>query len=86
MVHTAIGGAYQREDGVYVAPINLLKPIMRKSGRLPISVHTIPLRPDIPLRRSTLPRYRYRKFISSMIITIHYLLDDSTLSEHIRAY
>ena len=26
MVLTAIGGAYQREDGVYVAPINLLKP------------------------------------------------------------
>ena len=26
MVLTAIGGAYKREDGVYVAPINLLKP------------------------------------------------------------
>lgn len=26
MVLTAIGGAYQREDGVYVAPINLLRP------------------------------------------------------------
>lgn len=26
MVLTAIGGSYQREDGVYVAPINLLKP------------------------------------------------------------
>ena len=26
MVLTAIGSAYQREDGVYVAPINLLKP------------------------------------------------------------
>ena len=26
MVLTAVGGAYQREDGVYVAPINLLKP------------------------------------------------------------
>lgn len=26
MVLTAIGGAYQREDGVFVAPINLLKP------------------------------------------------------------
>ena len=26
MVLTATGGAYQREDGVYVAPINLLKP------------------------------------------------------------
>lgn len=26
LVLTAIGGAYQREDGVYVAPINLLKP------------------------------------------------------------
>lgn len=22
----AVGGAYQREDGVFVAPINLLKP------------------------------------------------------------
>ena len=26
MVLTAVGGAFQREDGVYVAPINLLKP------------------------------------------------------------
>ena len=26
MVLTAVGGAYQRDDGVYVAPINLLKP------------------------------------------------------------
>lgn len=26
MVLTAVGGAYQREDGVYVAPVNLLKP------------------------------------------------------------
>ena len=26
MVLTATGGAYKREDGVYVAPINLLKP------------------------------------------------------------
>ena len=26
MVLTAVGGAYQRQDGVYVAPINLLKP------------------------------------------------------------
>lgn len=26
LVLTAVGGAYQREDGVYVAPINLLKP------------------------------------------------------------
>ena len=26
MVLPAVGGAYQREDGVYVAPINLLKP------------------------------------------------------------
>ena len=26
MVLTAVGGAYRREDGVYVAPINLLKP------------------------------------------------------------
>ncbi len=26
MVLTAVGGAYQREDGIYVAPINLLKP------------------------------------------------------------
>ena len=26
MVLTAVGGAYQREDGVFVAPINLLKP------------------------------------------------------------
>lgn len=26
MVLTAVGGAYQREDGVYVAPINMLKP------------------------------------------------------------
>ncbi len=26
MILTAVGGAYQREDGVYVAPINLLKP------------------------------------------------------------
>ena len=26
MVLTAVGGAYKREDGVYVAPINLLKP------------------------------------------------------------
>ena len=26
MVLTAVGGAYQREDGVYVAPISLLKP------------------------------------------------------------
>ncbi len=26
MVLTAVGGAYQREDGVYVTPINLLKP------------------------------------------------------------
>jgi hypothetical protein len=26
MVLTAVGAAYQREDGVYVAPINLLKP------------------------------------------------------------
>lgn len=26
LVLTAVGGAYRREDGVYVAPINLLKP------------------------------------------------------------
>jgi len=26
LVLTAVGGAYQREDGVFVAPINLLKP------------------------------------------------------------
>ena len=26
LVLTAVGGAYKREDGVYVAPINLLKP------------------------------------------------------------
>lgn len=26
MILTAVGGAYKREDGVYVAPINLLKP------------------------------------------------------------
>ena len=26
LVLTAVGGAYMREDGVYVAPINLLKP------------------------------------------------------------
>ena len=26
LVLTAIGGAYKREDGVYVAPINMLKP------------------------------------------------------------
>ena len=26
MVLTAVGGSYQREDGVYVVPINLLKP------------------------------------------------------------
>ena len=26
MVLTAVSGAYQRKDGVYVAPINLLKP------------------------------------------------------------
>ncbi|MCD8284995.1 MAG: DUF4143 domain-containing protein [Prevotellaceae bacterium] len=26
MVLTSVGAAYQREDGVYVAPINLLKP------------------------------------------------------------
>ena len=26
LVLTSVGGAYQREDGVYVAPINLLKP------------------------------------------------------------
>ena len=26
MVLTAVGGAYQREDGVFVVPINLLKP------------------------------------------------------------
>jgi hypothetical protein len=26
MVLTAVGSAYQREDGVYVAPINMLKP------------------------------------------------------------
>ena len=26
MVLTAVGGAYQREDGVYVAPVNLLRP------------------------------------------------------------
>lgn len=26
LVLTAVGGAYQREDGVYVAPINMLKP------------------------------------------------------------
>lgn len=26
MVLTAVGAAYQREDGVYVVPINLLKP------------------------------------------------------------
>lgn len=25
LVLTAVGGAYKREDGVYVAPINLLK-------------------------------------------------------------
>ncbi len=27
MVLTAIGGAYRRKDGVYVVPINLLKPV-----------------------------------------------------------
>jgi hypothetical protein len=26
LVLTAVGGAYQREDGVFVAPINMLKP------------------------------------------------------------
>ncbi len=26
VVLTVIGGAYQREDGIYVVPINLLKP------------------------------------------------------------
>lgn len=26
MVLTAVGGSYQREDGVYVVPINLLRP------------------------------------------------------------
>ena len=26
MVLTAVGGAYQREDGIFVAPINLLRP------------------------------------------------------------
>ena len=26
LVLTAVGGAYKREDGVFVAPINLLKP------------------------------------------------------------
>lgn len=26
MVLTAVGGAYKRDDGVYVAPINMLKP------------------------------------------------------------
>ena len=26
LVLTAVGGAYKRDDGVYVAPINLLKP------------------------------------------------------------
>ena len=26
LVLTAVGGAYKREDGVYVAPINLLRP------------------------------------------------------------
>ena len=26
LVLTAAGGAYKREDGVYVAPVNLLKP------------------------------------------------------------
>ena len=26
LVLTAVAGAYRREDGVYVAPINLLKP------------------------------------------------------------
>lgn len=26
LVLTAVGGAYKREDGVYVAPVNLLKP------------------------------------------------------------
>ncbi len=26
MVLTAIGGAYRRENGVYVSPVNLLKP------------------------------------------------------------
>ena len=26
LVLTAVGGAYKREDGVYVAPINMLKP------------------------------------------------------------
>ena len=26
LVLTAVGGAYRRDDGVYVAPINLLKP------------------------------------------------------------
>ena len=26
LVLTAVGGAYRREDGVYVVPINLLKP------------------------------------------------------------
>lgn len=26
MVLTAVGGAYQRDDGVYVAPITMLKP------------------------------------------------------------
>ena len=26
MVLTAVGGAYQREDGVFVVPINMLRP------------------------------------------------------------
>lgn len=26
MVLTAVGGAYRRDDGVYVAPINMMKP------------------------------------------------------------
>jgi hypothetical protein len=26
MVLTAVGGAYKRDDGVYVAPINMLRP------------------------------------------------------------
>jgi hypothetical protein len=26
LVLTAVGGAYRRDDGVYVAPINLLRP------------------------------------------------------------
>ncbi|MBO7636529.1 MAG: hypothetical protein J6S89_08115 [Paludibacteraceae bacterium] len=26
LVLTAVGGAYKREDGVFVAPINLLRP------------------------------------------------------------